>query len=448
MHSRHHSKIFNVGMAERLNNIAYAQHNSGNHNSNFNPRSVSLDIRTPEELAAVNEFLVTLGRDVAVGGNRSQQQQQQGGPSHSGTPSFSPETYFDAMNLSQLGLAGMPGMPNSGANFASDNSYNGSSQQFNAHSYPSSRSSHPSVQPGQYGTMYPPMGDSMNYPSSNEYCPPQPNRRQSSGKYAPPPNPSYANQHYNHPTPPLESSSPHSTVSTPVTSTPPQIPLSMPEAAGFDYLRTSRGAPPVAHLSPVEFMGKSMRPIVPLKSAPGSAARPIDVGATRPEPVEPKLTSSVHRGLPAKLTTSSGFTPSMKPGSLYPLLTSGDVQYKLPPLSRMYRSPSPPSRESSPSSAHSSPQNQSTILPSLRSIASPGLRVRTPAESDELAREIGRIELENRTREIPLEERRQHAELIRNLLVTINMDFKQRYGVPTTRKGAMESSRDVEMTAA
>jgi len=34
----------------------------------FNPRSVSFDVRTPQELAAVNEFLITLGRDVAQGG--------------------------------------------------------------------------------------------------------------------------------------------------------------------------------------------------------------------------------------------------------------------------------------------------------------------------------------------------------------------------------------------
>lgn len=33
---------------------------------NFNPRAVSLDIRTPKELAAVNEFLIALGRDVSL----------------------------------------------------------------------------------------------------------------------------------------------------------------------------------------------------------------------------------------------------------------------------------------------------------------------------------------------------------------------------------------------
>ena len=46
----------------------------------FNPHSVHLDIRTPEELAAVNQFLVALGRDVAQAGTpqfAAQQQQQQ-----------------------------------------------------------------------------------------------------------------------------------------------------------------------------------------------------------------------------------------------------------------------------------------------------------------------------------------------------------------------------------
>ena len=58
-------------MAERLDTLAYAQQHSNNSPTysstagTFNPRSVSLDIRTPEELAAVNEFLLTLGRDVS-----------------------------------------------------------------------------------------------------------------------------------------------------------------------------------------------------------------------------------------------------------------------------------------------------------------------------------------------------------------------------------------------
>jgi len=69
-------------MAERLNNIAYQQSNNGALPIHFNPRSVSLDIRTPEELAAVNEFLVTLGRDVSGSNAR---------------PSLTPISYFDSV---------------------------------------------------------------------------------------------------------------------------------------------------------------------------------------------------------------------------------------------------------------------------------------------------------------------------------------------------------------
>jgi hypothetical protein len=444
-------------MADRLNNIAYTQHiTSGNNHtpSNFNPRSVSLDIRTPEELAAVNEFLITLGRDVSTGGSRHPSHHQS--PLHSGPNSFSPETYFDTVSLGQLGLAGMPGMPGSESNFLTDNAYPGNSsehfQSFFHSSHPASRSSHPSVQPGHYGPIYPTMNDSpMTYSPPRTYSATQ-NARRPSGKYAHPTGSSFSSQHYQHPTPPLETGSPHSTVSTPVNSTPPQIPMSMPEtSATFDYIRASRGTPPVPRLSPVDYMGKSMRSIVPLKAVPGSSTK--YVGPSRPEPIEPKIITALHRGPPAKLTPSS-VSLSSKPGSLYPLLTSGDVQYKLPPLNHLYRSPSPDSRESTPSSTHSSPITQVTILPSLHSIASPSLSGVRSKESDELTREIGRIELKNRTMEISAQDRRRHAELIRNLLVAINKDFKQRYGTPPVKldtghtRIATERSRDVEMTTA
>ena len=175
-----------------------------------------------------------------------------------------------------------------------------------------------------------------------------------------------------------------------------------------------------------------MRTIVPLKSVPGSQSN-------RPEPVEPRLTPPVYRGPPAKLMPSS-VTSSSKT-SLYPLLTAGDVQYKLPPMQRSFRSPSPPSREATPSSSESSsPGSQTTVLPSLRSIAN---SVRSP-ESEDLTRDIARIELENRTKEIGQEDRKRHAELIRDLLVSINSDFRDRAGVQRPAL-AGRVSRDVEM---
>jgi hypothetical protein len=407
-------------MAERLNNLAYHQH-GGNYGTTFNPRSVSLDIRTPEELAAVNEFLVTLGRDVSV--DRHQ-------PVSS--PNLPTDAYFDTANLSQLGLAGMPGLPVT-PNY--DHYSNNSSQQFVPNTYHNSRSNHPSVQGGHYANVYSSMNDSsINYSPTSDYGPQH--GRRSSAKYASAPN-SFTNQHYHHPTPPLDNGSPQSNVSTPVTTTPPQVPLQMSDT--FDYLRTSRGAPPVAHLAPPEYMSKAMRPIIPLKSDPGA----VHTAASRPEPVEPKISFPAHRGLPAKLSSSS----TSKPSPLYPLLTSGDIQYKLPPLNRMYRSPSPSSsRESSPSSTHSSPRVQANVLPSLRSIASPILGPGRSPESEELPKELDKIELQHRFSD---EERKRHAELILNLLVTVNNDYKKQHPASSQAESRiLEGPRDIEMGAA
>jgi len=406
-----------LGMAERLNNIVYSHNGHDNHNSNFNPRSVSFDIRTPEELAAVNEFLLTLGRDVSGSSGRQPQPQQ----THSGHSGLSPDTYFDAVSLTQLGLTGMPGIPASSPNYVPDNTYSGHGIQYtNNGTYNLPRSNHASVQTNHYGGMY--TNVNANYNSDEFYRPPHNNHRHS-GKYPPTNNSLYSDHHHHHhhhPTPPLEISSPHSTVSTPVNTTPPQLPLSMPDSiATFDYLHGSRGAPAVPHLARPEFMPKSMRTIVPLKSVPGAQS-------SRPEPMEPRLTPLVYRGPPAKLTPSSVLSSSTS--SLYPLLTAGDVQYKLPPMQWPYRSPSPPSREATPSSSESSPVSQATVLPSLRSIAS---SVRS-SESEDLTRDIASIELENQTKEIGQEDRKRHAELIRDLLVSINSEYRGRVEVQRT----------------
>jgi hypothetical protein len=349
-------------MAERLNNIAYQQVNNGAQPIHFNPRSVSLDIRTPEELAAVNEFLVTLGRDVSGTNVRP-----------------TPETYFDPVSLSQLGLTGMPGIGPT-ANF-SESTYSNNTPHYlnNNNPYHSSRSSHP---PTQYNNVYTDMNEpSINYSANSEY------RRQSAKLNHPP----FPSQHYH--TPPLENSSPHSAGSSPATTTPPQ-------QDNFDYLRASRGAPAVAHLAPPEYMGMSKRQMIPLKALPGASP-------TEPQTFNNKLPLSLRRP-----PTSS--TSLSKPGSLYPLLTSGDIQYKLPPLNKIYSSPSSSSRESTPSSTHSSPI---AVLPGIRSIA-------CPTESDDL--DIGRIELE-RTKDISQEERKRHAELILDILVSVNRDFSNRH---------------------
>ncbi|KXN88736.1 hypothetical protein AN958_06603 [Leucoagaricus sp. SymC.cos] len=402
MKKRRVNPSYDPRMVERLNDIAYGQ--AGNSNG-FNPRSVSLDIRTPEELAAVNEFLVTLGRDVSSNGRHS---------IHSPTHTSLSPNYFDAANLSQLGLTGMPGLP--GPNdFSGDQPYAGGHHYSNG-SY-SSRSASVS---GSYPNVYPVMEASMKY--NGNY---NPGRRPNAQQYQ-----GYGT-HYQHPTPPLDSGSPHSTVSTPVTTTPPQVPLTVPD---FDFQRM-RGVPQLAHLAPSDYPPKSMRSMVVLKSVP-SADRPTRIES--PVPSSSKITapsSSATR----KLSSIS------RPGSLYPLLTSGDKRVTLPPLSSIYRSSSPPSpkrhhpysHESSPSSTDSSPGTRHTVLPSFKSIASPAFLPRNQREresEDQLANDVGMMDLEKRS-PISVEQRRRHAELILDLLVTINKDFKHRYGQSRTCQG-------------
>jgi hypothetical protein len=233
--------------------------------------------------------------------------------------------------------------------------------------------------------------------------------------------------------------------------------MSMPET--FDMLRPTRGAPVVAQLAPHDYYGKTMRQIIPLKSVP-TLPRPERGAST----VEPRLPLSMHRAAGASSSSSSNAragpssavsissriqmpSASSKPGSLYPLLTSGDAQYKLPPLNRNFRSPSPESRASTPSSTHSSPHTRTHTLPSIHALAA-GARSgeRSPvntsmdmAADETLVRKVRGIELEHaRGDGVSADERRRHAKLIMDLLVSINDDFKSRW---------QPRSRDVEMAA-
>ncbi|KAL6307717.1 hypothetical protein BKA93DRAFT_823067 [Sparassis latifolia] len=550
-------------MADRLNTLAYqhavSANAQGSHSgslppgsSMFNPRSVSFDIRSPEELAAVNDFLITLGRDVANGGSAQRQQtvqhplsQQQHAPlpslSHatgSSGVSSTAQSYFDAASLSQMGLAGMPGIPaapgpGSGAEYHGESGYY--SVDFSAQNLPPaypSRASHQSVQSVQYGT-YPNAQDSSLYPVIQPSGPRIRGQRMSSGSddcyvgtsaaYSAPIEPQavpHPNAYAHYITPPLEGGvhpgasplSSHSSTSTPPNATPPNAHLSLPmfsiapeTAAMFDYLRPNRPSPPVVQLGPVDYVGKSMRTVLPLRSVPGS------VVASRPEPVEPKLcTGSVHRGPPAKLTAeavsslsspaslalrrSSSSSTSSRPSTsasssstsrtdcpLYPFITSGDVRYKLPPLSLRYRSPSPPlsspsipsrastlsptphhpvsharSRDDSatptPSSSASScstplrspsPTRAPPILPGIRAITSGA----QPA-SEQLSRAVGRIELARDSRSISPTQREAHARLLRDLLVSINVEYQRKFGTPKVRPKVLEEVRDVEMAVA
>ena len=457
-------------MADRLNALAYAHHmsnpESANYDPNFNPRSVSFDVRTPQELAAVNDFLVTLGRDVTQGGASSQRRPHHTMPQHSGSDEFSPQPYFDAASLSQLGLAGMPGMPGSGASYSDIGLPSGGAHHY-PHSYnssqPAGRSVHPPGHPSQFASLYPSVNDGLTYPSSNDYAPIH--SRHGHNEYVSPTGiPTYhrnvSPQGHFHSTPPYDS--PHSSVSTPSNATPPHMPVSMPDlnAFSFGYLAEPRGPPPVANLAPVNYSSRSVREIIPLKTAPGSRPASTDISSP-PEPVEPKLTNTKHRGPPAKLTPSNVSylaSSSTKPGSLYPLLTSGDTRYKLAPLNRAYRSPSPVSSSrdcDSSASRDSSPSlSPKMVLPSLRSIAPASSILRS--DSDDLARRVEKIELDRRSRDISAADRCKHAELIRNLLVSINDDYKRRFGTPAVKEEepdlhmnlrSNELSRDIEMAA-
>ncbi|TFY72796.1 hypothetical protein EVG20_g233, partial [Dentipellis fragilis] len=343
-------------MAERLSNIAYMQNMAAGHDGtgSFNPRSVSLDIRSPEELAAVNQFLLTLGRDVQTGGSaRAHHQSQSTHPAPSGN-AFSYSNYFDATHLSQLGLAGMPGIPASASVDPNDSAFASSvpSHYASSNSFMSgnSRASHAPANNASFGSLYP-----LDMPYGSSY------HRHSSASHL-------------HPTPPLEGSSPHSSLSSPANSTPPHH---SSDASSFEHLRISRQAPPPAHLAPLDYTSKAMRTIVPLKSLP--TARPASPetdregsGSPRWSPTPPAesrtASDAAHRGSPARLTSTAGASTSSPSSfsSLYPLLTSGDSNLKLPPLQR-FRSGSPPSptgtSESSPR-----PQAKGTPLPSLRSV--------------------------------------------------------------------------------
>lgn len=442
-------------MAERLNALAYAHHVHHQQNpdsmSSFDPRRVSFDVRTPEELAAVNEFLYTLNRNASA--RRP----------HPSSSSDEFPQYFDAASLSQLGLTGMPGIPGSGASFSDPGLSSAAAAGAYPHSYHHhhsshhglARSSHPSVQPTHFGPIYPSVGDGLSYSSSEDYAS---HHSHYSGDV---PSISGYQRGHMYSSPPFDIHSPSSSVSTPSNATPPHMSVTMPipDSTSFGYLAEPRGPPPVANLAPVNYHNRSMRDIIPLKAVPGSSS------SGPPEPVEPKLQKTVHRGPPAKLIPSS----SSRTGSLYPSLalslTEGDPKLKLAPLN--YRSSSPASssprsrtdsnstisRETSPApSSHS--HGAGTVLPSIHSIAS---RVSPPpvrrgSGSEDLTEKVAEINLD---RESERMNPADHSKLIWQLFVAINMDYKKRIGTPPPpvkmeeEESSMDSvGRDVEMVAA
>uniref|UniRef100_D8PS93 Expressed protein n=1 Tax=Schizophyllum commune (strain H4-8 / FGSC 9210) TaxID=578458 RepID=D8PS93_SCHCM len=437
MKKRRVSPSYDPRMAERLNQLAAYQ----SQDVGFNPRSVSFDIRTPEELSAVNEFLVTLGRSVAartVPISQQQQQQQQQHMAQQQAPALDDFTadLFDTASLNQLGLAGLPGMPPP----SPPNHFATSNGQGMHRSSMSSSSSGYSVYPNLEDAFpIPPMPDYQHAPISHHSN----SRRASASKYS---NMGGYGNYQHQPTPPLEISSPHSSVSTPLTSTPPHLPehQHLPDhqlLADFDYLRPTRGPAPAAHLAAdYAAAGKAMRTIVPLKSVPPARPATRDAAEVQEAPADRTSRRSVSPG-----PRSGGFS------RLYPLLTSGDADLKLPPLASRgegrEQGVSLPSIRDLSSSTRGSPGRAYPRLSDVDagraggSGSTPGPEKR--ASSEELARDMGRIDL--KAGENSVADKRRHAMLIRELLVSINEQYKRRLAEERERERIVEDESDVEM---
>jgi len=436
MKKRRLTPSYDHHMIQRLSNLAHLSnmssgnqgHGHGNayggyshQQSLFNPRSVSFDVHTPEELAAVNEFLITLGRDVTT---TTRPHHSAARHSASEYEDHAPHSYFNPAGLNELGLAGMPGImsaPGSGASYPDTASYSGSAMppypSKTSNSVPGMNFANPNA-----GSMYPDIL-ANSYPDLQR----RPDRQMASLPS------SFQDSHYHSPqpflTPPLEFessvSSPHSSLSTPSNAN-----------HEFDYVRPTRGSAPIAQMAPLDFTQKSIRHITQLKTLPEDH---------KPEQRETK---------PAKLISplpSPEVAGSQNAGStLYPLLTtSGDAGLTLAPLRHRHRSPSPSSSSSvTPSrSSTASPElpteAEHPTLPSIRSIA-----------ADHLAHRVKEIDIEDEDEEKTPSEmdwqededeeqsrRREHAMLIKDLLVLINSDFRKKHGTPKGITAPLPRSR-------
>ncbi|KAI0699352.1 hypothetical protein C8T65DRAFT_659595 [Cerioporus squamosus] len=518
MKKRRVTPAYDPHMAARLSTLAYQQSLSATTNSAPPPGPPS-QTGSFHLLAAVNEFLITLGRDVSGAGGHPSRHQHSQSVAHAAAEEAA---FFDPANLAQLGLAGMPG-----AGYHGESGYVPLNE-FSHHgqSYPS-RSSQQPIQPVQFG-LYPSVQDIAGAAAPLPYTTNRMRAQRASAtderllslNHSPQFHEQayHAHSYSHYLTPPLDLGPPanpgasplssHSGMSTPPNATPPHIPLTVaPEsAAAFDFVRTGRAPPPVLQLAPADYSTKSMRHVIPLKSAgPSKTSTPSSASlATKLD------RSAPHIGLPARLTvsaassvaSSSASIASSKSNPLYPLLTSGDEEFKLPPLSARFRSPSPafssstsstessreptvsptlssntlgprspspmatdavtPTYPTPPSSSSSQERVAYPVLPPISSLASYASKSASREHSEELAREVGRIELESsghgRATRGPItpEERRRHATLVRDLLVAINMEYRRKHGTPppTTAntqtqelRGVDREVRDVEMIA-
>jgi hypothetical protein len=289
-------------MIERLNHIVHIpqqqqqhipqqQHHHHIHqpqqqqqHPSFNPTSISLDIRSEAELAALNQFLLTLGRDVSSG--LSTQDLSTYGVDY--TPGPSPDDYFSAESLQALGLAGLPGMPDypsSTPSYALPPHGHGSTPSYSA---PAAAR----AMPQQQQHMYPAMGDLQAYPpsirTSGSHM--RPHYPSGNGLIAMPGSASSSN-----------TASPSSQYHNP---------------DSFGGVRPTRGLPPTVHLAPQTSFSHAYRSNPLLQSTPSQ---------TPPPPVEPALKPAQQRGLPGILPSIADARPPAYAGPNDPALT-------LPPI--------------------------------------------------------------------------------------------------------------------
>lgn len=377
----------NPGLPSNISPFSYPSlpnigHGHSGQNSSVPPIQIP-EIRTEQDLAMFNQFMVSLGREAAGGmpGHDS------GSSISSSRNSLSPlsaaenspiEDLFNPSELASLGLAGMPGIP------ASTPSPNGSVS---------------------LGSLYPSLdGMDGGRPRAGSVNELEPARRPIAG---------------------LPRSGSHSAATKMghghmyggvSASQYPQIPewnVSPANGEGHNYASfdslgsRSRSSVPAATLAPRDFYKRTFRHIAPLGAAPHT---------------ESSERSTVDDEDSASDTSSDG---TIGPRIPIDALCSGDPSLKLPAFGKV---------------------EDGAPLPSIRSLRHRGVSpARNPPvkrhTGDTLVHGVKRLELEDRTRSdspasldgesrpstaTPEDMRRRHAALIRAWLVAVNLEFKRR----------------------
>lgn len=376
----------NPGLPSNISPFSYPSlPNIGHGHNGQNPSVPPIqipEIRTEQDLAMFNQFMVSLGRETAAG----MPSLDSGSSTTSSRNSLSPlsaaesspiEDLFNPSELASLGLAGMPGIP------TSTSSPNGSVS---------------------LGSLYPSLdGIDNGRPRAGSVNELEQTRRPIAG---------------------LPRSGSHSAASKMghgqlyggvSASQYPQIPewnVSPANGEGqnyasFDSLGSrSRSSVPTATLAPRDFYKRTFRHIAPLGAAPHT---------------ESSERSTVDDEDSASDTSSDG---TIGPRIPIDALCSGHPSLKLPAIGNY--------------------EGDSSPLPSLRSLHRGVSPARNPPvkrhTDDTLVHGVKRLELEDRTRSHspaiedesrsstgkPEDMRRRHAALIRAWLVAVNLEFKRR----------------------